>query len=155
MALTKMVVVSDLNTTYKPCLDGRDFQTEDEVINNITKASLAGHRDKVVELAKQLVTLSERNDKAKSNEGFIQQISKYIIENTNPGDVICEHELDGSIWRDKVVRFTGEDTCSFILCRAALYRLVEAGKLKKTYKKVYEENEPSYHAKRRTVYIVL
>ena len=155
MALTKMIIASNANSTYKPCLDGRDFQTENEVIVNIAKASQMGNRAEVVELAKQLVTLSERNNKAKTNEGFIQQISKYIIENTKPGDVICEHELDSSIWRDNVVRLTSEDTCGFILCRAALYRLVETGKLKKTYKKAYKEGEESYEAKRRTVYIVL
>ena len=155
MALTKMVIVSDLNATYKPCLDGRDFQTEDEIIVNIAKASQMGHRDEVVELAKRLVKLDERNDKAKTNESYIQKISQYIIENTNPGDVICENELNGSIWQDHVVRLTSEDTCGYILCRAALYRLVEAGKLKKTYKKVYGEGEPSYYAKRRTVYVVL
>ena len=155
MALTKMIIVSDANTTYKPCLDGRDFQTEDEVIVNIAKASQMGNRNEVVELAKRLVTLSERNDKAKTNEGFIQQISRYIIENTKPGDAICENELSSSIWRDNVIRHSDEDTCYLILCRAALYRLVEAGKLKKTYKKVYEENEACCYAKRRTVYIVL
>lgn len=155
MALTKMIVVSDANTTYKPCLDGRDFQTEDEVIVNIAKASQMGRRDEVVELAKRLVTLSERNGKAKKNEGFIQQISRYIIENTKPGDAICEYELSECIFRDQVVHLTREDTCGVILCRAALYRLVEAGKLKKTYKKAYEENEACYNAKRRAVYIVL
>lgn len=155
MALTKMIIVSDATSTYKPCLDGRDFQTEDEVIVNIAKASQMGHRDEVVELAKRLVTLSERNDKAKTNEGFIQQISRYIIENTKPGDAICEYELSSSIYRDQVIRLTSEDTCGVILCRAALYRLVEAGKLKKTCKKTFAENETSYDAKRRTVYIVL
>ena len=155
MALTKMIMVSNANSTYKPCLDGRDFQTEDEIIVNIAKASQIGHRDEVVELAKRLVSLSERNDKAKTNERLIQQISKYIIENTNRGDVICEYELSSSVYRDQVVRLTSEDTCGFILCRAALYRLVEAGKLKKTYKKVREENEASYNAKLRVVYIVL
>ncbi len=155
MALTKMIIVSNVNTTYKPCLDGRDFQTEDEIIVNISKASQMGLRDEVIELAKRLVTLSERNDKAKKNEGFIQQISRYIIENTKPGDVICEYELSESIFRDQVVHLTCEDTCGVILCRAALYRLVEAGKLKKTYKKAYGENETHYDAKRRSVYIVL
>lgn len=155
MALTKMIIVSDANTTYKPCLDGRDFQTEDKILENIVQASLNGYRDKVVELAKQLVMLNGRNKKAKKNEGFIQQISKYIIENTNPGDVICECELSNSIWQDDVIRRSDNDTCYLTLCRAALYRLVEAGKLKKTYKRVFKENESCYDAKRRTVYIVL
>lgn len=152
--MKKMIIISE-STNYKPCLDGRDVKTETEIIDSIANASLAGDREAVVDFAKILVNLAARNDRARTNEGYIQKISQYIVANTAQGDVLCEAEVLDGIYKDKVIKTNSEDTALVNLTRAALLRLTEAKKLKKTYARVIAQGEKPYEAKRRTIYIVL
>ena len=152
--MKKMIIISE-TSNYKPCLDGRDIQSEGEVINQLTNASIAGDRDAVVELAKRLINLADRNDKARTNENYIQKISQYIVSNASTGDVFCEHETAMGVYADKVIDIRPEDTSLTMLTRAALLRLTEAKYLKKTYAKVIAQGEKPYEAKKRAIYITL
>ena len=152
--MKKMIIISE-TSNYKPCLDGKDIQSESEVINQLTNASIAGDRDTVVELAKRLINLADRNDKARTNEDYIQKISQYIVSNTDAGDALCENETASGVYADKVIRIRPDDTSVEMLTRAALLRLTEAKYLKKTYARVIEQGEKPYEAKKRVVYIAL
>ena len=152
--MKKMIIISE-TSNYKPCLDGKDIQSESEVINQLTNASITGDRDTVIELAKRLINLTDRNDKARTNEGYIQKISQYIVSNTDAGDALCENETASGVYADKVIRIRPDDTSVEMLTRAALLRLTEAKYLKKTYARTIEQGQSPCDATRRVVYIVL
>ena len=150
--MVKMVIVANENTTYKPCLDGRDIKSIDQITDEICKAAMMGNTSALTDLAKQLLTLNERNAKAERNEKFIQEICKFIVENIEPNDVLCEDSVLCSVHLNN---YTREDTGMLNLVRAALLRLCETKTLKKTRAKVRTPHEKDYEASWRVVYIAL
>lgn len=158
--MEKMVIVSTKEINYKPCLDGRDVKSSTQLMEEIAVASARNAVEAVTGLAKELLNLEERNTKAQRNEEFIREISQYIVGNISSGEVICEGETVNDIYQ--AYRRSGrihdrhdDDTSLFILTRAALYRLVESGVLKKTRAKVRKSSESDWNARDRVVYIAL
>ena len=150
--MEKMVIVANENTSYKPCLDGRDVKSIEQITDEICKAAMMGDTDGLTNLARELLTLTERNEKARKNEAFIQDICRYIVENIHPNDVFCEDCVLSSV---RLANYSGEDTAMISLVRAALLRLCETNTLKKTRAKVREVREADWQAKWRVVYIAL
>ena len=157
--MRKMIIAGEKTFSYKPCLDGRDVKTTEQMMEAIARFAASGDVSTVTELAKELITLNERNDKANRNESFIQYISNFIVNNTDRGDVLCECEtfndvLDEFRRTHRINDLSNEDTSLYILTRAALYRLAESGILEKTRARVYEVGGNEWDAKPRVAYIV-
>lgn len=150
--MEKMIIVANENTSYKPCLDGRDIKSIEQITDEICKAAMMGDTDGLTNLARELLTLTERNEKARRNEAFIQDICRYIIENIQPNDVFCEDCVLASV---RLANHTSEDTSTINLVRAALLRLCETNTLKKTRAKVREVREDDWQARWRVVYIAV
>lgn len=158
--MEKMVIVSTKEINYKPCLDGRDVKTSTQLMNEIAVASARNDVKTVTDLAKELLNLEERNNKAQKNEEFIREISQYIVGNINSGEVICEGETVSDVYdafrrSGRIHDLYDDDTSLFILTRAALYRLTESGVLKKTRAKVHRTTEADWTARNRVIYIAL
>ena len=158
--MEKMVIVSTKEINYKPCLDGRDIKSTSQLMEEIAVASARNAVEAVTSLAKELLNLEERNQKAQKNEEFIQQISQYITSNINSGEAICEGETVNDVLQffrqsRRIYDLHDDDTSLSILTRAALYRLAESGVLKKTRARVRKTSESDWNARDRVVYIAL
>lgn len=157
--MRKMIIANERRTVYKPCLDGRDVRTTNEIMKEIAVSAARGDVSTVRTLATHLINSEEHNNRANRNECFIHGICKFIVENVINGDVLCEAETFQDVFmnRKKIENLDGrtsDDTSLFILTRAALYRLTEAGVLEKSKATVYEEGEGEWTAKPRVIYIV-
>lgn len=157
--MRKMIIVGETTNYYKPCLDGRDVRTIEQVVEAIARCAATGDVSAMTELAKELITLNERNDKANRNESFINSISNFIVSNITSGDVLCENETFQDVYDEfrrtnRIYELHDDDTSLLILTRAALYRLVESGILEKTRAKVYAVGCNPWDAKPRVAYVV-
>ena len=79
ITMRKMIIAGETTNNYKPCLDGRDVRTTGQMMEAIARYAASGDVSMVTTLAKELITLNERNDKANRNESFIQLISNFIV----------------------------------------------------------------------------
>ena len=142
--MKKMIIVAEIGTMKKACLDKTDIISEREVLDRFTRVR---DKDEAVNLAKLILNLDEHNDRAETNERNIALVYDYLQDNCRKGDVLCETEVMKDFHKDTTFWTTNVKT------RAALKRLCEEGFMRKTRARVKNEGEEDWEARWRVVYI--
>ena len=124
MAIT--ISIEELN--IKPidrqrCLRESDIKS----ITEIARDMRGKGEDEILELARQICSQSERNDRARHNEVNVESVKEYIADNCNTGDMLTL-ESASRIWNE--VRRDHEGAGRYAVL-AALDDLVRDGTLER------------------------
>ena len=122
MAITINIEELNIKAIYRQrCLREDDIKS----ITEIARDMRGKGEDEILELARQICTQSERNDRARHNETNVESVKEYIADNCHAGDVLTL-ESASNIWRE--VRFDNEGARRYAVL-AALDDLVKDGTL--------------------------
>lgn len=105
------------------CLREGDIKS----ITEIARDMRGKGEDEILELARQICSQSERNDRARHNEVNVEAVKDYIVDNCNSGDMLTLQSVS-NIWNE--VRFDDEGAGRFAIL-AALDDLVKDGTLER------------------------
>ena len=105
------------------CLREGDIKS----ITEIAKDMRGKGENEILELARQICSQSERNERAKHNEINVEAVKDYIADNCNTGDMLTLKSVS-RIWNE--IRFDDEGAGHFAIL-AALDDLVKDGTLEK------------------------
>lgn len=124
MAIT--ISIEELN--IKPidrqrCLRESDIKS----ITEIARDMRGKGEDEILELARQICSQSERNDRARHNETNVESVKEYIADNCNSGDMLTLQSAS-RIWNE--VRRDHEGAGRYAVL-AALDDLVKDGTLER------------------------
>lgn len=122
MAIT--INIEELNIK---AIDRQRCLREDDIksITEIARDMRGKGEDEILELARQICSQSERNDRARHNETNVESVKDYIADNCHKGDVLTLQSVS-NIWNE--VRFDDEGAGRFAIL-AALDDLVKDGTL--------------------------
>ena len=105
------------------CLREGDIKS----ITEIARDMRGKGEDEILELARQICSQSERNDRARHNEVNVEAVKDYIVDNCNSGDMLTLQSVS-NIWNE--VRFDDEGAGRYAIL-AALDDLVKDGTLER------------------------
>lgn len=105
------------------CLRESDIKS----ITEIARDMRGKGEDEILELARQICSQSERNDRARHNEVNVESVKEYIADNCNTGDMLTLQSAS-RIWNE--VRCDHEGAGRYAIL-AALDDLVKDGTLER------------------------
>ena len=122
-----MAITINIEELHIKPIDRQRCLREDDIksITEIARDMRGKGEDEILELARQICSQSERNDRARHNETNVESVKEYIADNCHSGDVLTLQSVS-NIWRE--VRFDGEGAGRFAVL-AALDDLVKDGTL--------------------------